>query len=335
MRSHFSRELPIVHHRKAFFCLSGALLALAVVGILVRGLVFGIEFVGGTEVDFRDTGSVTISQMRTALSDAGEKGVTVQTAVTDGSAGFLVRSETVDPNVATAHAAKAAESLGLAEDSFQVTTIGPDWGANVTRSSAMAFVLAIVAIVAYVAFRYEPKMSVTAIASLLHDLLITVGVYAWTQTAITPNVVAALLTIMGYSLYDTVVEFHRINENAAGRDDGVHRTYYQIANFSVNEVLVRTINTTVTSLVPVVAMLLLGGATLRDFAFAMLIGLVLGGYSSFGVATPLLAVWKTREPKWAKLEARYGDASAATAGVAAADDAPDAEKGAESASESE
>ena len=125
MRSHFSCELPIVHHRKAFFCLSGALLALAVVGILVRGLVFGIEFVGGTEVDFRDTGSVTISQMRTALSDAGEKGVTVQTAVTDGSAGFLVRSETVDPNVATAHAAKAAESLGLADDSFQVTTIGP------------------------------------------------------------------------------------------------------------------------------------------------------------------------------------------------------------------
>lgn len=308
MRSHFSREIDIVGHGRAFLAVSAALIALAVAGILVRGLAFGIEFVGGTEVDFRGTGEVTIEQMRQAFADAGEPDATVQTAVTDGVPGFLVRSSATDPNVATAHASAAAASLGLPDESWQVTTIGPDWGANVTRSSALAFAVAVAAIVAYVTIRFEFKMSVSAVAALLHDLVIVVGVYAWTQVPVTPNVVAALLTVMGYSLYDTVVEFHRIDENARAGGDAAHRTYRSIANLSVNEVLVRTINTTVTSLVPVLAMLALGGTTLRDFAFAMAVGLVLGGYSSFGVATPLLCAWKTREPRWAKLEARHGAA---------------------------
>lgn len=310
MRSHFSREINLIGHRRAFLAVSAMLVVLAVVGILVRGLAFGIEFVGGTEVDFRDTGSVTIEQMRQALADAGEPEATVQTSVTDGVAGFLVRSATTDPNEAHAHAQAAASALGLADESWQVTTIGPDWGASVTRSSALAFGVAVCAIVAYVAIRFEPKMALCAVAALLHDLAVVVGVYAWTQVPVTPNVVAALLTVMGYSLYDTVVEFHRIDENARAGGDATHRTYRAIANLSVNEVLVRTINTTVTSLVPVLAMLALGGTTLRDFAFAMAVGLVLGGYSSFGVATPLLCAWKTREPRWARLEARHGDAAA-------------------------
>lgn len=307
MRSHFSKEINFVGKRKVFLSLSAVLIVLAFVGIAVRGLVFGIEFIGGTEIDFRDTGSITIEQMRNALAQNSEGQATVQTAVTDGAQGFMVRSETTDPTTATQHADAVAQALGLKASSFQVTTIGPDWGNNVTRSSLTAFLIAIVFIIGYVTIRYEFKMSLCAVASLLHDLIIIVGVYAWSGQAITPNVVAALLTIMGYSLYDTVVEFHRINENAARTSDGTHRTYYQIANYSVNEVLVRTINTTITSLVPVVAMLILGGATLKDFAFAMAVGLILGGYSSFGVATPLLAMWKTHEKKWAKLEAKFGE----------------------------
>lgn len=306
MRSHFSHELPIIKYRHVFLGLSAVFIVLSLAGLLVRGLVFGIEFSGGTEIDFYNTGSVSIDQMRNALSEAQEGSATVQTTLTDGSAGFLVRSDTTDPKVATEHAQQAAKTLSLPDTSYQVTTIGPDWGSNVTHSSALAFGLALVAIIAYIAIRYEYKMALCAVASLVHDLIITVGIYAWTQTAITPNVVAALLTIMGYSLYDTVVEFHRINENAKRLNDGIHRSYNQIANFSINEVLVRTINTTITSLVPVCAMLGFGGATLKDFAFAMLIGLVLGGYSSFGVASPLLCVWKSQEPKWKKLEAKYG-----------------------------
>ena len=156
-------------------------------------------------------------------------------------------------------------------------------------------------------------MSITAVIALIHDLVITLGVYAWFQIDISPNVIAALLTIMGYSLYDTVVEFNRMNENAKQLRDGVHHTYFEICNFSINEVIVRTINTTIVTLVPVVCMLAIGGATLKDFAFAILVGEILGTYSSFAVASPLLAIWKTREPKWAKLEAKYGSAAKTTA----------------------
>lgn len=306
MRSHFSFEIPFIPHRKTFLAVSAVLVVLSVIGLLVRGLVFGIEFQGGTEMDFRDTGDITIEQMRDALANAGEASATVQTAVTEGQNGFLVRSDTTDPTQANQNASAAAAALGLGSESYTVTTIGPDWGADVTRSSALAFLVAIVAIIAYVSIRYEFKMSITAVVALLHDLVITLGIYAWFQIAISPNVVAALLTIMGYSLYDTVVEFNRMDENAKQLHDGVHRTYYEICNFSINEVIVRSINTTIVTIVPVVCMLVMGGATLKDFAFAMLVGELLGTYSSFAVASPLLAMWKTREPKWAKLEERYG-----------------------------
>lgn len=307
MRSHFNHEIAFIPHRKQTLSVSLVLVVLAIVGIIVRGLAFGIEFKGGTEIDFSNTGDISIQQMRDALTDAGEPDAVVQTSETNGTNGFLVRTETTDPNTANQHASDTANKLGLTDENYTVTTIGPDWGANTTRSSLLAFGIAILAIIAYVTIRYELKMSLTAVVALVHDLVITLGVYAWTQTPVTPNVVAALLTIMGFSLYDTVVEFNRIDENARELNDGVHRTYHQIANFSINEVIVRSINTTITTLVPVIAMLAIGGETLKDFAFAMLIGEALGTYSSFAVASPLLSIWKTREPKWAKLEARYGE----------------------------
>ena len=164
-------------HRRQFLGLSALLVVLAIVGFAVRGLTFGIEFKGGTEIDFHGTGSVTIEQMRSALVSAGEADPTIQTSLVEGVAGFLVRSDTTDPNTANEHAETAAASLGLTSENYTVTTIGPDWGADVTRSSAMAFGVAILLIIAYVSLRYEWKMSLTAIAALLHDLLITMGVY--------------------------------------------------------------------------------------------------------------------------------------------------------------
>ena len=313
MRSHFSHEIAFIAHRRQFLAVSVALVALALVGLVVRGLVLGIEFRGGTQIDFNGTGDVTIEQLRSALADAGEQDPTVQTTLANGVEGFLVRSDTTDATVATQHAAQTAEELGLPSDSYTVTTIGPDWGADITRSSLAAFFVTILAIIAYVSIRYEFKMSIAAVVALVHDLVITVGVYAWTQIPVTPNVVAALLTIMGYSLYDTVVEFNRTNENAKQLKDGVHRTYYQICNFSINEVFIRSINTTLTTIVPVICMLVIGGETLKGFAFALLVGELLGTYSSFAVASPLLAVWKTHEPKWAKLEAKYGASASAAA----------------------
>ncbi len=312
MRNHFSFEIPFMRYRKVLLTISAAMSVLAIVGLIVRGVTFGIEFQGGTEIDFYDTGAITIDDMREALVAAGEEDPTVQTTTVEGESGFLVRSGTTDPQVATEHADATAAALGLSAESYNVTTIGPDWGADVTRSSLLAFGVAILLIIAYVSIRYEFKMSITAVIALIHDMVIILGIYAWTQIPVTPNVVAALLSTMGFSLYDTVVEFDRTNDNAKTLRDGVHRTYMQICNFSVNEVVVRSINTTITTLVPELAMYFFGGATLKDFAFAMILGELLGTYSSYAVATPLLAIWKTREPRWAKLEARYGEGASTT-----------------------
>jgi SecD/SecF fusion protein len=147
-------------------------------------------------------------------------------------------------------------------------------------------------------------MGIMAVLALLHDMIIVIGVYAVTGREVTPNVVAALLTIMGYSLYDTVVVFHRINDNM---NSAAHHSFITVSNHSINQVIMRTINTTLTSLVPVLAMLFFGGATLQDFAFAMAIGLILGSYSSIGIATPLYALWKQHEPKYKKLYKKYGE----------------------------
>ena len=312
MRNHFSFEIPFMRYRKVLLTISAVMTAVALVGLVVRGLTFGIEFQGGTEIDFNNTGDIKIEDMRKALVDAGEEDPSVQTTVLDGENGFLVRSGTTNPEEATQNAKETAQALGLSEESYNVTTIGPDWGADVTRSSLMAFGLAILLIIVYVSLRYEFKMSITAVIALIHDMVIILGIYAWTQIPVTPNVVAALLSTMGFSLYDTVVEFDRTNDNAKTLHDGIHRTYIEICNFSVNEVVVRSINTTITTLVPELAMFFFGGATLKDFAFAMILGELLGTYSSYAVATPLLAIWKTREPRWAKLEAKYGERASVT-----------------------
>lgn len=307
MRSHFKHEIQFVKHRRVLFAISIVLIVVSLVGVAVRGINLGIDFIGGTQVSFNDTGDLSISEMRDAFSEVGLGDAVVQTTQTADAAGFLVSTGETDPSSANAHAAQVAEALGLADNSYQVTTIGPNWGSDVTRSSAVAFVIVIVLIMLFVSIRYEFKMSLMAVVSLLHVMVIVVGVYAWTQQEVTPNVVAALLTIMGYCLYDTVVVFNRVNENMRTLKDGVHRTALQITNFSENQVIVRSINTALCSLVPVGAMLLFGGETLKGFAFAMFIGLFLGAYSSIAIAAPLYALWKGREDRWRTAERLYGE----------------------------
>ena len=199
-----------------------------------------------------------------------------------------------------------ADEFGWSTDSFEVTTIGPDWGASVVQSSLLAFLVSLILIIAYISIRFRDyKMGVSAVIALLHDLVLVFGVYALVGREVTPNTIAALLTILGYSLYDTVVVFHRINENM--KDDSVKCTFATMANHSVNEVLIRSLNTSITSLIPVVAMLLFGGETLKDFALAMTVGLIAGAYSSYAIATPIYVIWKTRETRYAKLQHKYGD----------------------------
>ena len=228
--------------------MAAVLVAASFVVVGVRGLNFGIEFVGGTSVAFHGTEDVTTEQMRTAFDQAGEPDAVIQTTDASGEEGFLVRTTTTSAEEATARANQVADDLGLSTDSFEVTTIGPDWGASVIQSSLIAFLVSIVLIIVYIAIRFEYKMGIMAIVALLHDLVLVMGVYALVGREVNPNTIAALLTILGYSLYDTVVVFHRINDNMKGED--IKCTFMTMANHSINQVLVRTINTTLTSLIP-------------------------------------------------------------------------------------
>ena len=299
------RDFDVVGKKKIFLTVSAVLIVLVVAVVGVRGINFGIEFVGGTSVTFHGTGDTTIEQVRDAFAQAGDSDAIIQTTSSDGEEGFLVRTASTSAQDAAAMASQVADSFGWSADSYEVTTIGPDWGASVIQSSVIAFAVSLLLIIAYISVRFrDPKMGVTAVVALLHDLIIVFGVYALIGREVTPNTIAALLTILGYSLYDTVVVFHRINENMKAGVPGC--TFSSMANHSVNEVLLRSMNTSITSLIPVVAMLLFGGETLKDFALAMTIGLVCGCYSSIAIATPLYCIWKEREPKNARLVSKYG-----------------------------
>lgn len=298
------RDINFMGVRKILLGVSAALVVLSFVVVGVKGVQFGIEFVGGTSVEFHATGDITTEEMRDAFEQAGEPNAVIQTTSSDGEEGFLVRTTSTSAEDAAAVANSVAATLGISAASFEVTTIGPDWGASVIESSLLAFAVSLLLIIAYIAFRFEYKMGLMAVLALLHDLIIVVGVYALVGREVTPNTIAALLTILGYSLYDTVVVFHRINDNM--KEAKVKCTFMSMANHSINQVFVRTLNTTLTSLVPVLAMLFFGGETLKDFAFAMAVGLIAGSYSSIAVATPLFALWKSREEQYAKLVKRYG-----------------------------
>lgn len=298
------KDINFMGARKVLLSVSAFLVLASIATVGFKGLDFGIEFVGGTSVSFHNTGDITIEQMRDAFTEAGEPDAVVQTTNSDGTEGFLIRTTSTSAEDAASVATAVANDLNLSTSSYEVSTIGPDWGAGVIQSSLIAFLVSILLIIVYIAFRFEYKMGLMAVLALIHDLVIVVGVYALFGREITPNTIAALLTILGYSLYDTVVVFHRINDNM--KESKVKCTFMSMANHSLNQVFVRTINTTLTSFIPVLGMLLFGGETLKDFAFAMAVGLIVGSYSSIAVATPLFSLWKSREPKYAKLQKKYG-----------------------------
>ncbi len=290
--------------RKILLSVSACLVVLSCAVVGIKGLEFGIEFVGGTSIQFHDTGDITIDDMRAAFAEVGEGDAVIQTTTADGAEGFLIRITTTSAEDAATIANSVASTLNLTTDSFEVNTVGPDWGASVIQSSLIAFVVSLLLIIIYIAIRFEYKMGIMAIVALLHDLIIVIGIYALVGREVTPNTIAALLTILGYSLYDTVVVFHRITDNM--KESTVKTTFMSMANHSINQVFIRSINTTLTSFIPVLGMLLFGGETLKDFAFAMAVGLLAGAYSSIAVATPLYALWKSREPQNIKLTKKYG-----------------------------
>jgi SecD/SecF fusion protein len=287
-------------NRKWMFLASGIVLTVAVFSLVFKGLPLGYEFTGGTKITLSATQGVSLAQAREAVAKAGIVDPTVQTI----GSGFEIRSTEPSATVAGQQASAVATALGVTASETKVSTIGPEWGANITNQAMLALAVSILAILLYVSIRFEYKMAVTGVIALVHDALITLGIYALLGKEMTPNTVAALLTILGYSLYDTIVVFHRIRENTQNL---TKKSFMNMANDSLNQVLARWINTGLSSLIPVVCLLLLGHDVLQAFAFALTIGLLSGAYSSVAVAAPLYAMWKEREPRFQALAKKYAD----------------------------
>ena len=299
--------------RKALV-VSAALVVISLGALLLRGLNLGIEFEGGTswEVTAAD---LTVADVRDELSGTGAESGKIQTLGTDA---IRVRADldvAEDVEVVTN---RLAELAGVGVADVSVTTVGPSWGDQITSKARNALIWFFIIVAAYIAVRLEWKMAVGALIAVAHDILISVGVYALFQFEVTPATVIAFLTIMGYSLYDTIVVYDKVRD-VGGRLTVTGRyTYSEMMNQSLNQVLMRSINTSITSVLPVLSMLVigslfLGALTLREFAIALLIGIVVGTYSSIFVAAAVVAFMKEREAAnravAAKIEGRDGESA--------------------------
>ena len=314
------RHFNFVGLWKKGFILSGILIVLSLVGLIASfamtgsPVTLGTEFSGGTSIQITNTGDMTEDQVKEAFDKAAKEtghDTTISSLQTASSAntgnGFIIRTaDTVSADI-TDIMVNVEQQLGVSEDNVQIETIGASWGAAVIWRSFLAFLISCLAILVVIAARYrEPRMGVVALLTLFHDLLIVVGIYAWAglffHMEVTSDVIAALLAIIGYSLYDTIVSFHRINQNAS---PAMRMSLKTCANMSVNQICMRSLNTSITSILPVLLMLILGTDTLKDFAFAMFCGMVIGIYSTFAISTPVYTMWKIRDPQYKRLEDKY------------------------------
>lgn len=291
--------------------LSAVLLALGLGSVVIGGLDLSIDFVGGNSYTLTDIRSdATATQLREAAETAGAEDVVAQIQLDgDQATGAVIRTESLEPGSEASNAVRDTLVEVSEAGDVSVNFVGPTWGQRITRQAAEALLVFLIVIVIYISLRLEFKMAVAAVIALVHDLAITIGVYALVGFNVSPATVIALLTILGYSLYDTVVVFDRIKDNAIGLGDPGRRTYAELVNTSMNEVLWRSINTSITSLLPVGALLFIGGqvlgaTTLQDLALALFIGMAVGVYSSLFVAGPFLAWWKMRDPEEVRRAAR-------------------------------
>jgi len=277
---------------KWFFSLSGTILLIGALAIGGKGLNLGIDFKSGTRIQSGFVKPVTEDKIRSTLNSAGFGEVEVQKLSNKsiGANGFQISTKNLKQTEVVKAEAALNAAYGLRNTSS--TSIGPTFGKTVAKSAIIAIIASLLVISVYIALRFEWKYAVPVLIALMHDLLITAGVYSLTGRQVTTATVAALLTILGYSLYDTIIVFDRVRENVPRMP---RAAFSQIVNRSMSEVLTRSLATSFCTLLPVLALLLFGGETLKDFAFALLVGVASGAYSSIFIASPVLTHWKERE----------------------------------------
>jgi preprotein translocase SecF subunit len=284
---------PLMRYRWWFICALGAVTAFALIMVFVVGLNYGIDFKGGVRVEIKLTQPTQVNDVRAAFSGAGVAGPVVQSL---GSDAFLVTAESMTDAQFKA-ALETLKPFGAQESATGMEIIGPSFGKELEQKVLLAILIDFLVLIAYISWRFQFKFAIPAIIALFHDVGLILGLYAVTGRIVTAATVAAVLTILGYSMHDTIIVFDRIRENQALL---TREKYSYIVDLSIRQTLARSINTSVTAMLPIAAILLFGGVTLKDFAFALTIGIFTGTYSSFFVASPLLTIWKEREPTYRK-----------------------------------
>jgi preprotein translocase subunit SecF len=300
----------VVGRRKLWYGISGLIVALAIAGIVIRGFTFGIDFEGGTKVSMPaagESGTVSVQQVEDVFSKTlGKSAESVVVVGSGGSATVQIRSETLTNSQteelrnALFDAFKPKGSDGQpSKQAISDSAVSETWGGQITKKAFIALVVFLVLAAIYITVRYERYMAISALATLVFDLVVTAGVYALVGFEVTPATVIGLLTILGFSLYDTVIVFDKVEENTHGFEHTTRRTFAEQANLAVNQTFMRSINTSLISVLPIISLMvvavwLLGVGTLKDLALVQLVGVIVGTYSSIFFATPLLVSLRER-----------------------------------------
>ena len=302
----------IVGRRRMWYLVSLVIVIICVASIAIRGFSFGIEFEGGTQISIPVTQGVTSQSVEDVTTKAlGSAPEAVQTAGSGASQTVQVRTDTLTPQQASAVTAALTDRFGpeLTNQDVSISEVSSTWGKEITEKMLIALAVFLVIVFVYIAIRFDREMSVAALASLLFDIVCTAGIYSLVGFEVTPATVIGLLTILGFSLYDTVVVFDKVGENTRSVLQTTRRTYAEQANLAINQTLMRSINTTVISVLPIIALMviavwLLGVGTLKDLGLIQLVGVVVGTYSSIFLAAPLLVTLKERRSEIKRHTAR-------------------------------
>jgi SecD/SecF fusion protein len=298
------RRFDYMGASKWFFSMSGLILLIGALAIGGKGLNFGIDFESGTRVKTELNRSADENAVRDAIAPSGFADAEVQRISGQGAGknAFQISTSTLTQNQRDNIQKDLQQKFGVR--SFDYDTIGPTFGQTVAKSAVIAIVASLLVISLYIALRFEWKYAVPVLIALMHDLLITAGVYSLLGREVTTSTVAALLTILGYSLYDTIIVFDRVRENVPRMP---RAAFSQIVNRSMSEVLTRSLATSFCTALPIAALLFFGGETLKDFAFALLVGVISGTYSSIFIASPVLTHWKERETVYVRRRRRIAE----------------------------
>lgn len=290
---------------KTWYTISAIILLISLGAILFRGLNLGIEFKGGADFSVPNA-TCSVEQAR----DVAEQATGAQTIVTLSSTGTIrVQTETLTPEASSALAGTLGEACGVAKEDIKYQVVGPTWGAEISKKALQGLAVFLLLLTLFLTIYFEWRMAVAALIALANDLIVTIGIYALTGLEVTPASVIGLLTVLGYSLYDTVVVFDKVKENTRGITGQSIMTYDEAANLAVNQTVVRSINTSIVAVLPIFSIIfvgafLLGAGTLLDLAVALGIGMIAGTFSSLFIATPALVQIKARTPEMKSLSAR-------------------------------